>query len=99
MDITKWNLDEAKIAWWMEGFEEGLEAGREKAREKARLEGREEAFEEYLKIARASDEEMINIAAARNALAKGSTLEFVQEITGLDIDAIRNIQALPVSSE
>jgi predicted transposase/invertase (TIGR01784 family) len=26
---------------------------------------------------------------ARNALAKGATPEFVQEITGLDIDAIR----------
>ena len=35
---------------------------------------------------------------ARNALSEGATLEFVQKITGLDIDAIRNIQALPRSS-
>jgi hypothetical protein len=30
---------------------------------------------------------------ARNALTEGATFEFVQKITGLSADAIRNIQA------
>jgi hypothetical protein len=29
---------------------------------------------------------------ARNALAEGATIEFVQKITGLDIEAIMNLQ-------
>lgn len=56
MDITKWNLEEAKKVW----FEEG----------------REEA----------------SIGIARNALAEGASLGFVQKITGLDEDIIRDIQ-------
>jgi hypothetical protein len=29
---------------------------------------------------------------ARNALAEGSSVEFVQKITGLDIETIKNLQ-------
>jgi hypothetical protein len=64
-------------------FEEGWEGGMEKGWEGGREEGREEREMEI----------------ARNALAKGLQLEMIQEITGLDIDAIRNIQALAGSSE
>ena len=32
-------------------------------------------------------------AVARNALAEGASIEFVQKITGLDLDALKNIQA------
>ena len=95
MDITKWNLDEAKIVWYMEGFEEGLEDGREKAREKARKLDREEAFEEGLKKNRARDSELINIAAARKALAKGLSIEVIHNITGLDIEAIKRLVSNP----
>jgi len=37
--------------------------------------------------------EEANFTVARNALAKGSTPEFVHEITGLDFDTIKKIQA------
>ena len=46
---------------------------------------REEAWEE-------GREEGLGVAA-RNALEEGATLEFVRKITGLDLDAIRAIQA------
>ena len=49
----------------------------------AREEGREDGLEEGLETAK------INIA--RNLLAKGSTLEFVRDITGLDIEMIENL--------
>jgi len=45
--------------------------------EKGREEGIEEGREEI----------------ARNALAEGATIEFVNKITGLEMDAIRDIQA------
>ena len=37
--------------------------------------------------------EEANLTIARNALAKGSTPEFVHEITGLDLDTIKEIKA------
>jgi len=52
-------------------------------------EGREEGREEGWAEGRISEREEI----AKQALAEGATLEFVQKITGLDMDAIRNIQA------
>jgi len=57
-------------------FEEGMEQGRE--------EGREEGWEQGR-----SDEKF---EIARNALAKGLTPEFVQEITGLDLDTLMGLQ-------
>ena len=92
MDITKWDLNEAKIAWYMEGFEIGLEEGREKARKKAREEGWEEVFEENLKKARARDSELINIASARKALSKGLPIEAIQNITGLDLETLKKLK-------
>ena len=38
-------------------------------------------------------EENKAVEIAKNALAKGLTIEFVNEITGLDIDTIRDLQA------
>jgi predicted transposase/invertase (TIGR01784 family) len=46
-------------------------------------EGREDGLEEGL------EEAKVNIA--RNLLAKGSTFEFVHEITGLDMETIENL--------
>jgi len=54
------------------------EEGREEGLEKGREEGREERREEKRTI-------------ARNLLAKGSTPEFVQEITGLSLDEIKKL--------
>ena len=49
----------------------------------AREEGREDGLEERQEAAK------INIA--RNLLAEGSTAEFVQKITGLDMETIENL--------
>jgi len=57
--------------------EEAIAANREDAWEEGREEGRGER----------------NMEIARNALAKGIPLDVIHEITGIDIEAIRNIQA------
>ena len=57
-------------------YEDGMEDGLEKGR----LEGREDGHEEE------------KLRIARNALAKGSTPEFVHEITGLDNETIRKLK-------
>jgi predicted transposase/invertase (TIGR01784 family) len=53
-----------------------LEVEREEGYEKGREEGKETEREEI----------------ARNALAKGASIDFVKEITGLDDEAIRKLQ-------
>jgi len=58
-------------------YEEGLEKGLEKGREEGVEEGLEKGREEV----------------ARNALAQGLSIEFVQKITGLDMDTIKSLQA------
>jgi hypothetical protein len=58
-----------------QGREQGLEEGREQGLEEGREQGRKEGREEI----------------ARNALAKGLSPDVIREITGLDIEAIRNI--------
>ena len=62
-----------------EGLEEGLEVGLEKGLERGREEGKEEG------------QEVATFAIARNALAEGASLEFVQKITGLDMETITNL--------
>ena len=68
-----------------EAREEGLEAGREEGREEGLEQGREEGLEQ------GRDNEKIIIA--QNLLSKGSTLEFVQEITGLDLETIQRLSS------
>jgi predicted transposase YdaD len=57
----------------------------ERMREKGLVESKEQVIEKVR-----TDEKL---KIARNLLAEGSTPEFVQKITGLDMDAIKNIQA------
>ena len=73
MILTEWNTDDAIAFAREEGREEGREDGLEEGLEKGRENGREE---EKLEI-------------AKNLLSKGSTVEFVNEITGLDIKTIQ----------
>jgi len=75
MLYTEWNWDDALAVRFEEGREEGLDEGIEKGREEGIEKGR---FNEKLEI-------------ARNLLAKGSTPEFVHEITGLDMETIENL--------
>jgi predicted transposase/invertase (TIGR01784 family) len=77
--MTEWNWDVAKEVW----FEEGMEEGREQGREEGREEGREQGRGQGLKAAKKED--------ARNALAKGFTPEIISEITGLDVETIRQL--------
>ena len=59
--------------------EDAIALAREEGREEGWGKGREEGWQEG------------KIAIARNLLAKGSAPEFVQEITGLDMETIRGL--------
>jgi predicted transposase YdaD len=48
-------------------------------------------FEEGMEKGRVSEQKEI----ARNALAEGASIEFVQKITGLDMDTIKSLQTAP----
>ena len=75
MLITEWKMEDALAVRYEEGLEDGVEKGRE--------EGREEGMERGMEKGR---EEM-----ARNALAKGLSLEVIHDITGLDIETLKNL--------
>ena len=77
MLMMEWNMDDALAVRYEEGFEDGLEKGRGEGRE----EGREEGMEKGKEI------------TALNALAKGVPLELIHDITGLDIDILKSLQA------
>jgi len=62
--------------------EDAIAFAREEGREDGREEGREEGKE-------AREKEI-----ARNLLAKGSTIEFVHEITGLDLETIQGLKIM-----
>ena len=57
-------------------IEEEIAYVRQEALEEGREEGREEGY----------------IEIAQSALAEGATIEFVQKITGLDFNVIKNLQ-------
>ena len=83
MLYTEWNWDDALAVAREEGREDGLEEGREEGLEEGIEKGREEGLEKghfYEKL-----------EIARNLLAEGSTLEFVQKITGLDMETIESL--------
>ena len=58
-------------------YEEGWEEGREEGLQRGLIKGLEQGRE----------------AIARNALAEGASIEYVNKITGLDIETIKSIQA------
>ena len=58
-------------------YEEGMEDGLERGIEKGIERGRDEGREDI----------------ARNALAKGVPLELIHDITGLDMDTIKNLSS------
>jgi predicted transposase/invertase (TIGR01784 family) len=72
MLITEYDPKEEMEALREEAWEYGLEEGLEKGLEKGREQGREEGI----------------MATARNALAQGASIEFVQTITGLSMETI-----------
>jgi len=79
MLMTEWNMDDALAV----RYEEGHEDGREEGLEEGIAKGREEGWENGLEAAKES--------IARNLLAEGATPDFIQKITGLDIETIKNL--------
>ena len=68
-------MNGARSEGFAEGREEGLNEGRKEGIEEGNKEGQEAA----------------TISIARNALAEGATPEFVQKITGLDLETIKQL--------
>jgi len=64
---------------------EAMKQGEKRGLKRGLKRGMEEGIKEGMKESR--------VEIARNALAKGASIEFVREITGLDIETIRKIQA------
>jgi hypothetical protein len=91
MLFTEWNWDDALAVRFEEGREEGWEQGREEGWEQGREEGWEQGREEGWEQGREEGWEQGREKIARNALAKGLPLDIIKEITGLDIETIRNI--------
>jgi hypothetical protein len=85
MLMAEWNLDDAKQVWYEEGREQGIEQGIERGIERGIEQGIEQGIERGIEN------------TARNALAKGIPFEIVQEITGLDIEAVKSLQVLMTS--
>ena len=81
MLLTEWNAEEAKVVWREEGMEIGMEKGIGI--------GREEGIGIGMGIGLEKGREEV----ARNALAKGIPLELIHDITGLDEEALKHIQA------
>jgi predicted transposase/invertase (TIGR01784 family) len=75
MLTTEWNWDTAKKVWQEEAREEGLSQGREEGIEVGLAQGLEEG----------------KLIIAKNLLSKGSTLEFVHEITGISLEKIKEL--------
>jgi predicted transposase/invertase (TIGR01784 family) len=75
MLTTEWNWDTAKRVWQDEAREEGLSQGRE--------EGEEIGMEKGI--------EKEKLIIAKNLLSKGSTPEFVHEITEISLEKIKEI--------
>jgi predicted transposase/invertase (TIGR01784 family) len=61
--------------------------------EEAKVVWREEGIEEGMEKGMEKGMEEGIVAVARNALAEGASVEFIQKITGLDREAIQSIQA------
>ena len=76
MLMTEWNWDDALAVRYEEGHDDGWDEGLEEGIEKGRWEG----------------EENKALEIARNLLFEGSTPEFVQKITGLDMDTIEGLR-------
>jgi hypothetical protein len=97
MLMTEWNWDDAFAVQRAEGREEGLVEGREEGLTEGRVEGRVEGLVEGLEKGLTEGQEVGREAAkkedARNALVKGFTPEIISEITGLDVETIRQLSA------
>jgi len=79
-NTMKYAHDEGMAMGKAEGMKEGIKEGMK--------EGMEEGIKEGIKRAR--------MELARNALAEGASVEFIQKITGFDMDTIQKLQVRQV---
>jgi predicted transposase/invertase (TIGR01784 family) len=79
MLYTKYDPKEEMEALREEAWEYGLEAGLEKGLEQGLEKGLEQGLEQGI------------MTVARNALAQGASIEFVQKITGLPLETIKQM--------
>ena len=94
-----WKTDERMLLLQAEidGHEKGMKKGVKEGRKEGRKEGMKEGIREGKKegiiegLAKGKADEKLEIA--RNALQEGLSLEFVQKITGLDLDTLTELQA------
>jgi hypothetical protein len=87
MLLTEWNIDDALAVRFEEGMEVGIEKGMEKGIEKGMEVGEEKGMERGMEKGIEKGMEIV----ARNALAKGASVEFIHDITGLDPETINNL--------
>jgi len=83
MLLEGWTREEVLEVWREDAREDGLEEGRAQGLEQGRAQGREDGLEE--------GRNERNIQIARNALAEGLSREFIQKITGLDMETIQQL--------
>jgi predicted transposase/invertase (TIGR01784 family) len=76
---VEWNMETALAYQYKEGREDGIEEGRAEGEARGEVRGRAEGE------ARSMEK------VARNALAQGASPEFVQKITGLEIEAVKKL--------
>jgi len=81
MLLEGWTREEVLEVWREDAREAGLEEGREQGRKQGLEQGHKQGREEKA------------IEIARSLLAKNSTFEFIQEITGFDLETIQKIAA------
>ena len=81
MLLTEWNMEDALAVRYEEGLEEGMEKGLEEGMEKGLEEGIEKGHEEG------------RIAIAKNALAKGLSIDIISAITGLRDEDLKRLAA------
>jgi hypothetical protein len=81
------SIQEGKEEAWADGRQQGLDVGRQQGLDEGRQQGLDEGRAET------------QVETARNALAKGLSIELVQEITGLDIEIIQSLQSEKTTSE
>jgi predicted transposase/invertase (TIGR01784 family) len=90
-----WKVDERmlRLQWEMDAREEGLAKGLEEGLVKGLEQGLEQGREEGLEQGLEQGQKERNRAIAKNLLSKGSTPEFVHEITGLDLQTVQELAA------
>jgi len=91
MLMGEWNLDDAMEVWREEAIETGMEIGIEQGIKQGIEQGIEKGIEQGIEQGIEKGIETSKLAIARKLLAEGSSLEFIQKITELDLMTIKKL--------